>query len=175
MSRFHLVSWLKASLFPFSRLTSCLWKLALRRKKLVKAVNIGFHLWISVGASTERKSSLGLFSLYGIRTSPNWFGAKLGQDQRDFFESVHWCGIRCTWNIYVARVSTNLIFVFLGLFWISSEKGECPFFEAFLSILCFCRNVARTCATAEGFLLGPWSQSFESRKVCLKFGGLRRR
>lgn len=58
MSRFHLVSWLKASLFPLSRLTSCLWKLALRRKKLLKAVNIGFHLWISVGASTERKSSL---------------------------------------------------------------------------------------------------------------------
>lgn len=86
-------------------------------------------------------------------SSPNRFGAKLGQDQRDFFESVHWCRIRCTWNIYVARVSTNWTLFF------PSEKGECPFFDAFLSILCFCRNVARTCA----------SWRFPSRALVSKF------
>ena len=120
MSRFHLVSWLKASLFPFSRLTSCLCKLALRSKKLVKAVNTGFHFWISVDASTERKSTL-FQSVYGILFQSKLIWVKTREISLNLSVGLEFYAPGNTWNIYVARVSANLI---LYLFWVCF--GFCP-------------------------------------------------
>jgi len=132
----------------------------------VKPVNVGFHLWISVGASTERKSSLFLSFFICV-----WYSFPVQTDLGLSWVKTREISLNLSIGVEFDAPGIFMLpeFPQIGRFSFHPKRENAPFLTLFFPFYAFAATWLEL-APAEGFLLGPWSQSFESRKVCLKFG-----